>query len=621
MPPKKKQRGRQCAGRDAVSAAKDDSQFLLGFIASQSLLQWIIFPLVFIFVIIFLTIRPVSDPDCWFHMAHGRYFLEHGDVLKQDIFSHTARGREWISSGWLSSVLMQGIFRLWGPTGLILMVTSLVGIVYVGTYVAGVVQRAQGDLLALITLAALLAGYMRFNPRPDLWSLSLLPLVLLLLNHVDVHLAASKRLPLPAWSIPFVIMMWANLHAGFLAGLIVIALWLLLSVVPLWNQLCARERIGVIAWAAACSAAWLANPYGWRILELAGKIRAIPGVRMLVFEWMPLVYLPGFNLPWPNYVGFVALGIFWVWLWQRVREGRRAWHLATFVFLTVFSLWQRRQAGLFAVGVPVLSLPYLQNVRPLAHRTRAWLAGCVVAGGLVLCSLQFLGTLEMGEGRPVTGVNARMLPCIPTEFLEKTLVPNNLFNSYSMGGYLLYHLGEKLPVFIDGRLDVYEPTVWADYLAVEENRLSVAALREKYGVNTFAIEVRDAFGNPLHLATRLANDPAWALIFFDDDYAIFVFRTACDAQLRQCEFRFVNPFRPENLLEALRSASTQEAALRELGMAVELSNGSALAYALAALAAEHTGEKEAAARYRALAAQRDPYSPLLSWAPPQAQPR
>jgi hypothetical protein len=566
--------------------------------------------------IVFTTVRPISDPDCWFHMAHGRHFLEHGEVLKRDIFSHTAAGREWISSGWFASVIMQWVFARWGPPGLTFLVTLLVASVYGGLYLAALRRHLSAELLAIVLLSSLLAGYMRFNPRPDLFSLIMFPLLLVLLEHADEGLSQTKRLRRGAWLIPIVIAVWANLHAGFLAGLIVMAIWLGMSVFRHWAELETRTKLVLCTWVLLCFSAWLVNPYGWRILQLAAKIRAIPGVRMLVFEWMPLVYLPGFNLPWPTYVGFVALGALWWWAWRAKQTAQRSWHGVTMLFLAAFALWQRRQAGLFALGVPVLILPYLDVLEAGWTRFRQAFAACAIAGAGSICALQYSGTLEMGNGLPVIGVNARMLPCIPTEYLEQVRVPQKLFNSYGMGGYLLYHLRERLPVFIDGRLDVYDPSVWLDYLAVDENRLSIAAIREKYGINTFAIETRDAVGDPIHLATRLAKDPAWALLFFDDDYAVFAYRAACAPEVRAQELRFVNPYDPQRLLAALRSRDSQGAALRELAEAVKRSNGSALAYALAALAAEQTGEREAAAQYRALAVQRDPNCPLLRGAPP-----
>jgi hypothetical protein len=577
-----------------------------------------VYPALILVVIVFITVRPISDPDCWFHMAHGRHFLEHGEVLKRDIFSHTAAGREWISSGWLASVIMQTVFARWGPNGLILLVTALVAAVYGTFYVAALRRKAPAELAALIALVSLLAAYMRFNPRPDIFSLVVLPVFVLLL----LRLHAVGQNHWRRWAtlalIPAAMMLWANLHAGFLAGLLV--LWIALS--SAWlagRKTLPRQRLAELALSgAAASVAWLLNPYGWQIVELAAKIRAIPGVGMLIFEWMPLVYLPGFNLPWPTYAGLAGLAALGVWLWRRAPGGRAAWPWIASAVLALFALAQRRQAGLFAVGLPFLMLPALPSLARLAARSRLMLSAAVVALGVAICGLQYKGTLEMGEGWPEMGVNARMLPCFPTEFLDRTAVPQKLFNSYGMGGYLLYHLGTRLPVFIDGRLDVYDPKVWADYLAADENRMPLAALRAAYGVNTCAIETRDAFGDPVHLANRLTQDPEWALVFFDDDYAIFCHRAETPPETLAHELRYANPFAPERFVAALRSGEAQRRALEELQYAIATSQGCANAYALAALAAQMNGEMDAAARYRATAAARNPGCPLLRWAPPAA---
>jgi hypothetical protein len=583
--------------------------------------EWGIYPALILLVLVFTTVRPINDPDCWFHLAHGRYFLEHGKILDRDIFSHTAAGREWISSGWLSSVLMQLVFGRWGPTGLTVFVTVTAALIYTFIYVAGLRRGAGAELATVLVLCSILAGYMRFNPRPDLLSLAALPLFLRLLLELDRWQPGRKSAPALLWLLPFVMALWANLHAGFLAGVIVLWIAAGLSLFQ-WPRSEARALLPkVLLIGGLTSVAWLANPYGWRIAGLAAKIRAIPGVRMLIFEWMPLAYLPGFNLPWPNYVGLAALGGLWWACWKCGRKERKAWHFAAASFLALFALWQRRQAGLFALGVPILALPSIGALRARLEQRRVWLQGAVVAGALAICSLQYTGALDMGNGLPVTGVNAKMLPCIPTEFLQQVPVPQKLFNSYGMGGYLLYHLGPRLPVFIDGRLDVYDPQVWADYLAAEEGALSIAAIHERYGVNTFAIETRDAFGDPIHLANRLTKDPAWALVFYDDDYAIFVFRNKAAADVLAGEFRFANPFEPDRFLEALRRPGERERALAELGNAVKVSNGAAAAYALAALAAEATGQRDAAAQYRAQAFARDATCPLLQWkAEPQSGP-
>lgn len=607
--------------RDSPAQAQAMKSGRAGAIANWGFLDrlfaWVLYPTVMAVTLVFLTVRPVSDPDCWFHMALGRYWLEHGHVPDRDIFSHTAAGREWISSGWGASVILELVFRRWGLAGLAWTNTFLLALYYGILYIVGYRRTGQGEWPTLLILLSMLAGYMRFNPRPDFFTLVCFALFFWLLLSFD-NIVADPR-SRERWkllALPCVMLAWANLHVGFLAGLIV--LWIAVAGSVGWPRRDVADRRGpflVILAGLVCSVAWLINPYGGRLANLATKIQAIPGVRMLVYEWMPLIYLPGFNLPWPNYLGYFLLGGLTMAVFRARGRDVPLWHLGAAVFLAAFALWQRRQGGLFALGVPVLVSAHMVSAAVRWQRYRHWTAACVLAMGPTICALQYAGLLQMGGGWPATGVNGSMLPCLATAFLSRQPTPPKLFNSYGMGGYLLYHLGPKIPVFIDGRLDIYDAQVWRDYLAAEENRMSIAQVRQKYGVNTFAIESRGSIGDPIHLATRLAHDPDWALVFFDDDFAVFVRRDLCDAQLASRELRYVNPFALERFEEALRVPALQDRLLEELRYALEISNGCALAYVLAAAGAEANGETEAAHRYRAIAAQRDSLCPLLTWRP------
>ncbi|MCX7963060.1 MAG: hypothetical protein N2644_01060 [Candidatus Sumerlaea chitinivorans] len=587
-----------------------------GWASAQTLSSWVswgLYPVALLAILWFLTIRPIADPDCWFHMALGRYVVEHGQIPKTDLFSHTAVGREWISSGWLASVLMHLLFSRFGPAGLVGMVFTVLAVCWVGIYLLGVRRARSGHTMILVLIAAALAAYLRFNPRPDLWSIFFTPAVALLLLVGDYAASSPRRAVLAGLALPCVMLLWANLHAGFLAGLILIAIAALFR----WRAWWAYSTPARYVWLSGIFLsflAWIANPYGVRVLALAAKIRAIPGVRMLIFEWMPMVYLPGFNLPMAAYVGFgalVALGTYLMWRGRQTdKQSARDWHVVAALFLVLFALWQRRQAGLCAAALPVLLLPYLPS---LEARLRTWGAkvpALVVAATIFICSLQVKGVLEAGEGWPVAALNARMLPCAATEFLERFRPPEQLFNSYGFGGYFMYFLGPRLKVFLDGRLDVYAPQTWLDYLAAEENRLTIEQVCARYGINTFAIEARDAFGDPVHLVNRLSQHPEWALMFYDDDSAIFVKRSAMSEEQRAQEIRYASPYQLQKFLQAVEDPQTQAAALTELRRVVEISNGCAYSYALAAWAAWRTGEQDAVSRYLAKAFERDPQCPL-----------
>ena len=46
------------------------------------------------------------DPDFGWHFKYGEYFFQNGRILKENIFSYTYPKYEWVSSYWLSQILI-----------------------------------------------------------------------------------------------------------------------------------------------------------------------------------------------------------------------------------------------------------------------------------------------------------------------------------------------------------------------------------------------------------------------------------------------------------------------------------------------------------------------------------
>ena len=64
-----------------------------------------------------LAYRPqvmLLDADTYWHLAAGRWMLEHGAVPTVDAFSHSMPGAPWTAFEWLSELVMVGVYRLGG---------------------------------------------------------------------------------------------------------------------------------------------------------------------------------------------------------------------------------------------------------------------------------------------------------------------------------------------------------------------------------------------------------------------------------------------------------------------------------------------------------------------------
>jgi hypothetical protein len=583
------------AGRTAKAVAEEQpSPQSESTVVIERSLVYIVYPALLLLAISFCCFRPLLDPDCWFHMAFGRLVLQTHSLPRQDVFSFTVAGNEWISSGWLSSVVLYMSYHRWSFSGLALMVFAVVAVTYIAIYYHGIVRLHNRGSLAVVLLVSVLAANLRFTPRPELFSQLFLSLLLLALLHFDEHLH-SPQLQRAAYMFPAIICAWANFHAGFIIGMVVLAVYVAR---PLLVRAEPIKGIGRISIAVMCLGliTWLFNPYGWHAMRLGGKIESMPRVQRHVMEWMPLLGAAP-SLPSPTLCGLlilVLIVLFIMWLNCRCIK---SWHIALLCLFMALPLWQRRHHGLSALALPVLVMPYMARFDALLRRIPGSLGGLTILLTATIGAMQHTGTLQVGRGLYNLSPDTELIPSLAVKWMKANRPPQNVYNAYGAGGYLLYHLAPETKVFIDGRLDVYDARTWTDSLAFESGELSINEFAQRYSINSALVYIRGMGTDPTHIARRLAIEPGWKLVYFDDSYALFV-REAGNTfhYLRQNAYRFINPFALDRLSSPEAQASRQLVEA-ELHRALQTSENSAKASLIAAYDARIRGDEAAAQRY------------------------
>src|SRR2546426_308889 len=64
--------------------------------------------------------------DIWWHLASGRYMVQHGLLPRTDVFSFTANGRPWINHEWLFQIAAFLSFQIAGLKGVLLLKVFLI---------------------------------------------------------------------------------------------------------------------------------------------------------------------------------------------------------------------------------------------------------------------------------------------------------------------------------------------------------------------------------------------------------------------------------------------------------------------------------------------------------------
>ncbi|MBR5004885.1 MAG: hypothetical protein IKY14_05445 [Erysipelotrichaceae bacterium] len=110
--------------------------------------------------------------------------------------------------------------------------------------------------------------------------------------------------------------------------------------------------------------------------------------------------------------------------------------------------------------------------------------------------------------------NANILPSEAVVSAVKELEPDRLYNYYDIGGYLLY---EQIPVFIDGRADIYSKYNTMDFTDISEGNYGFEDLLSKYEFDAFLVNRRE---NLCHYLKDQKDD--YKLVIEDDNYALLV---------------------------------------------------------------------------------------------------
>jgi hypothetical protein len=198
-------------------------------------IPWIL--LLLLGIAVALSIRPIADTDILWHLRTGQWMLAHGDVIRQDVFSATRLGCEWVSVPWLYELMLaklHGAFGWGGPT--VWQVLMVAGITWQTAWLVWLLRRRAGDEprsgrwdwhwpcltvpAAVAVLLMLRLLQMRINGRPELFSYLFLGAYLIVLTVAEKRReakpGAARRYIL--WLLPLLQVVWTNTHGAFLIG-------------------------------------------------------------------------------------------------------------------------------------------------------------------------------------------------------------------------------------------------------------------------------------------------------------------------------------------------------------------------------------------------------------------
>lgn len=383
------------------------------------------------------------DPDLGWHLKIGEWIIKNSAVPHFDQFSFTMNGFRWVDHEWLSDAM------LW--LGYANHVWWLVVLFF--TLAASFpfwwwLKRANSLLpIALIFLGAALASSI-IGVRPQILSFLLFFIVyelLLCRFRADNKEKAGWRY---LWSLPLLFFIWANLHGGFIAGLLIFAIFILVNLVIFyWRGQDGNKFVwrGDIFLFFLSIVAILANPYGLELYKEVFRVIFSADTTKYIAEWQPA--LSSFSAE------LAAVTTVFIFLCLKgIRKNRFDISCAAIIFFVLFLKSSRMMMFFLTAGMPLMIAGIESAKKEVyeAERKKTFEPKTLGLIGLVAALVIFFA-VGIFIWRSIN-YRVFVLPEKAVAFLwENGYGGGNILNDYGWGGYLIWQLPNQ-KVFIDGRM-------------------------------------------------------------------------------------------------------------------------------------------------------------------------
>jgi hypothetical protein len=435
------------------------------------------------------AIGPIRNYDFFWHLATGRWIVEHRALPLTDPFAVASDHHAWINGEWLFEVGAFGLHELTGLTGMSVVRGLLAASIFTLAFLL-----SKRDLL--LTAIAFAGAMQTLDLRPSTTAM------------LFVVLALAAR----SWIAHAVLTaLWINIHPSALLA-------------PGIAVLSRRRAAPIIASALAL----LLNPYGWRAIFAPLELMTFAQSGAFVnAEWLPST-VTRFPLLYLCVLGGGAAFV-------AKRGESEWWRVALFAGFAFLALRHVRNQGLFYAAFPLL-MPRFVLRRAFVY------AGAAAAIVLVA----FTGDHRLG-------IAPERFPLRAVARLRETRLQGNVYNPDQFGGFLIWSFYPQRRVLTDGRNELYRAYIpeyaraRADQRAwralLQKYRIDLAVDEYRPPLQVVNAATRMETSMPASLAYWPRRD--WALIGYDDAAMLFARRAAfAPDELSRWELRGVVPDGP-----------------------------------------------------------------------------
>ena len=498
----------------------------------NALLRWLmpsVADLMFVALLASLIFTPLSvkllgDAGIGWHIRTGQEILATHAIPRVDPFSAQIQ-KPWIAWEWLYDAIVGSLERSAGLNGVVWFTGIVIAAVFAAVFRL-LVKRGTDVLVALLlTLLAMSASTIHFLARPHVLSWLFVLIWFWILGSAEWDERHSGR---RLWLLPLLMLIWVNVHGGFLLGFVLLGIFWLGSV---WTwlhlkesrieesleKIAAGKRVRQLTLVAVASAlASLVNPYGWHLHA---------HIYSYLSNHFFMDHIDEFQSP--NFHGIAQRCFLVLLLVVIVALACRGTRLSlSQILLTLFAVYAALHSSrnipiasiiLVAIVGPLIPLPVTRGfvqrmgVMDSSRRGHLWPIVATVAIMVIALNGGRVGSRPLIDAH----FDARRMPVEAVSFVAERGVRGPVLSPDYWGGYLIYRLYPHNKVVIDDRHDFYGEPFLMSYLTM----MHVESGWEDFVRWRSSCLVLPRSGA---LSVVLSKTPEWKPVYSDDLAIVFV---------------------------------------------------------------------------------------------------
>ena len=456
-------------------------------------------------LLVLLDASTIAPNDVWWHLRAGDLLRATHHFPTTDSFSFTRHGAYWPNQAWVMQLQYSLSHGIGGDALMLFVNTLFIAAGYAFIFVP-LIRRHGARAAAAAMFAGMMIAGENWAVRPQAFSFFAFgALVSMIERHREGHARAL-------YFSPLLFLVWANAHAGFAFGLLLLAIYVVSKSIE-----AKRADVTGLAILGACLVVSIVTPLG-----PAGTIHYFSD---FVGSHAPARLNAEYR---PVSIGDPAGEALALWCtillaaWIYARPALPLDRNLTFAAFFCLEIWALRNAVWLGLAVMPIAAEIFDAAEKKRGLPRAEVDSPLDRGVALFFALAAIATLPWFRASLPMPASRRDLRSTTTPTAAMKFACENLpedarvFQEDRFGVYEIWAC-PRLPVFIDTRFELYPVSQIEDYLAVSDGSPDTESILAKYAVTDLFLSTETQAA----AIARARASPTWKRIYADNRAVIF----------------------------------------------------------------------------------------------------